>query len=157
MSPVPAAPADAVGDRLQQLVADGVAERVVDRLEVVEVDEQHDDRVGFGSGDAEGVVHAVEEQRPVGEPGELVVERAVAELAFEVALFGDVAERRHDAVDRGAAEQVGDHDVGPAPMAVDVQQRRLELDGVAVAELRAAARNWFATLPRSSSATTSTR
>ena len=135
MSPVPAARADAVGDRLQQLVADGVAERVVDRLEVVEVDEQHDDRVGLGPGDAQGVVHAVEEQRPVGEPGQLVVEGAVAELAFEVALFGDVAERGDDAVDGGAAEQVGDDDGGLAPLAVGVQQRRLELDRAAVAEL----------------------
>ena len=127
--------ADAIGDGLQQLVADGVAERVVDRLEVVEVDEQHDDRVGLGTGDAQGVVHAVEEQRPVGEPGQLVVEGAVAELALEVALLGDVAERGDDAVDGGAADEVGDDDGRLAELAVGVDQRRLELDRAAVAEL----------------------
>ena len=37
----PQARAQARGDRDQQLVAGGVAEAVVDRLEVVEVDEQH--------------------------------------------------------------------------------------------------------------------
>ena len=37
-----------------------------------------------------------------------------------------------------SAEQVGDHDVGPAAMAVDPQQRRLELDGVAAAGLEQA-------------------
>ena len=127
--------ADAIGDGLQQLVADGVAERVVDRLEVVEVDEQHDDRVGLGTGDAQGVVHAIEEQRPVGEPGELVVEGTVAELAFEVALLGDVAERGDDPVDRGATDEVGDDDRRLAELAVGVDERRLELDRAAVAEL----------------------
>ena len=67
--------ADAVGHRLQHMVADRVTELVVDALEVVEVDEQHDHRVTFGSGNAERVVHAVEEQRPIGEIGELVVVR----------------------------------------------------------------------------------
>ena len=36
----------ALGDRLQQRVADLVAERVVDVLEAVEVEEQHRDRAG---------------------------------------------------------------------------------------------------------------
>ena len=135
VSPVPASAADAIGDGLQQLVADGVAEGVVDRFEVVEVDEQHDHRVGLGARHPQGVIHAIEEQRPVGEPGQLVVEGAVAELALEVALLGDVAERGDDAVDGGAAEEVGDDHGRLAVLAVGVDQRRLELDRAAVAEL----------------------
>ena len=127
--------ADPVGDGLQELVADGMAEGVVDRLEVVEVDEQHDHRVGLGPRDAQGVIHAVEEQRPVGEPGQLVVEGAVAELALEVALLGDIAEGGDDAVDGGAADEVGDDHGRLAVLAVGVEQRGLELDRATVAEL----------------------
>ena len=124
------------------------------RFEVVEVDEQHDHRVGLGARHPQGVVHAIEEQRPVGEPGQLVVEEAVAELALEVALLGDVAERGDDAVDGSAADEVGDDHGRLAVLAVGVNQRRLELDRAAVAELDEPFR-WDHALSRSSSLTTS--
>ena len=72
--------ADPVGDRLQELVTDSVSERIVDRLEIVEIDEQHDNRIGLRSSDPQRVVDAVEVERTVGEPGQLVVECAVAQL-----------------------------------------------------------------------------
>ena len=56
-------------DRPQQRVAGGVAERVVDVLEVVDVDER--DRSGRAGGAA--ARELVAEPAPVGEPGELVV------------------------------------------------------------------------------------
>ena len=55
--------AQATGDRLQQLVADLVAEAVVDRLEVVEVDEQHGDLAELGG--REPVVEDVHQVRAV--------------------------------------------------------------------------------------------
>ena len=53
--------ADALGDALEQLVADGVAEAVVDVLEVVEVEEHHDERLGGTAAAAQRV------RQPVGE------------------------------------------------------------------------------------------
>ena len=71
-----------VGDDAQQLVADGVAEGVVDALEAVEVDEHRRD-VGAAvvTGVQEHLLGAVHDQRAVREAGERVVQRLVAELA----------------------------------------------------------------------------
>ncbi len=78
--------AQALGDRDQQLVADRVAERVVDGLEVVDVDEQHGDgRIGLG----ERLVDAVDEQRAVGQTRERVVVGLVLELVLELAQLPD--------------------------------------------------------------------
>ena len=52
----------------EQAVAGGVSERVVDRLEVVEVHEQHRDGVGFTRQPLQRVLDPVPEQRTVGEP-----------------------------------------------------------------------------------------
>ena len=61
-----------------------MAEAVVDRLEVVEVDEQDGQPAAAPRcGSDERVLEAVDEQRPVGEPGQRVVERLVAELVLE--------------------------------------------------------------------------
>ena len=113
--------AQALGDRDEQLVADRVAERVVDGLEVVDVDEQHGDgRIGL----RERLVDAVDEQRAVGQPGQRVVVGLVLELALELAQLPD---RLLEAVvlerDRGVGGErleqpqvgVGEvaHDAGP--------------------------------------------
>ena len=114
------------GDRHQQLVAGGVAEAVVDGLEVVEVDEQHRE-LAAPVGDRG--LDLVGEQRSVGEVRERVVVGLVVELLLEdrqlhdglleaVVLERDarvagerveqsqvvVVERAHD------AEAVGEHD-----------------------------------------------
>ena len=75
-----------VGDAAQQLVADGVAERVVDALEVVEVDEHHGDLARRAR--LERLAHLLAEQRAVGEPGQRVVLRLVLELFLQVAELG---------------------------------------------------------------------
>ena len=63
----------------QQLVAGVVAERVVDDLEVVEVEEEHARRSARSRpARASQCVEAVEQQRAVGQPGERVVQRLVA-------------------------------------------------------------------------------
>ena len=76
----------APGDGLQQLVADRVAERVVDRLEVVEV--QEEDRV-VAPARGEQLAEPVEEERAVGQPGQRVVEGLVLEAALQLAQLGD--------------------------------------------------------------------
>ena len=73
---------DALGDGHQQAVADEVAERVVDELEAVEVAEQHGaaELVLVAARALEAELQAVEEERAVGQPGQGVVERVVAQL-----------------------------------------------------------------------------
>ena len=60
-----------------------MSERVVDRLEVVEVHEQHRDGVGFTRQPLQRVLDPVPEQRTVGEPGDRVVEGLMGELFLE--------------------------------------------------------------------------
>ena len=118
MSPSRRHASEALGDRDEQLVAGGVAEAVVDRLEVVEVDEQHREvAVACAPTRAERVLDAVAEQRLVGEAGERVVERLVGELVLEPLALGDVAEAPHP----------------PDDLAVDALRHRVALEDPPVA------------------------
>ena len=65
-----------------------MAERVVDRLEVVEVDEQND-RTTAALWRGAGVGHTLQEERPVGEAGQRVVIGLVAQLLLQL---GQLAE-----------------------------------------------------------------
>ena len=65
---------ETAGDRHQQFVADLVAEGVVDGLELVEVDEQHRDDAFAAVQTRDRLLGAVEQQQPVGELGERVVD-----------------------------------------------------------------------------------
>ena len=60
-----------------QVVADGVAERVVDDLEPVKVEEEHRHRTGPAPRSGEGLTQLIHEQPTVGQPGQRVVQRAV--------------------------------------------------------------------------------
>ena len=62
------------GDRDQQLVAGGVAEAVVDRLEVVEVEEQRGHRARAAARPARAASAALDEPAAVGQAGQRVVE-----------------------------------------------------------------------------------
>ena len=68
------------GDGLQQLVAGGVPERVVDGLEVVEIDEQGRDLRLAARAAREHLLDAIEDQRPVRQAGQRVVRRQEREL-----------------------------------------------------------------------------
>ena len=68
--------AQPLGDLDQQRVADGVAEAVVDALEVVEVDEHDRDRL---AGRGQHRLQALAEQRAVGQPGQRIVPGVVAQ------------------------------------------------------------------------------
>ena len=73
------------GDGDEQRVADGVAERVVDDLEVVHVDEHHAERAGAVRELAAQPLH---EHQPVRQPGERVVVGLMMELLLERAQLG---------------------------------------------------------------------
>ena len=110
-------------DRLEQLVAGTVPERVVDVLETVEVDEQRGGRHVVASCPGQHRVDPVEDEHAVGETGQRVVERlmpdafqqpgiadggggltrqreqATGEVGISPQPFGIVRDRRHDAAD----------------------------------------------------------
>ncbi len=78
-------------DDREEIVSRGVPQAVVDRLEVVEVDEEHRDEPGRAARQLERVLHPVDEEQAVREPGERVVERLVGELLLERAPLRDIA------------------------------------------------------------------
>ncbi len=97
----------AVGEPRQQAVAGGVPERVVDLLEVVDVEEQHGDRGVVAPRTVQSDAEAVEEQRPVGQPGQRVVERAVRELRLQALSL----DRVHHRAPQQRRRQLGPHQV----------------------------------------------
>ena len=84
----------------QQAVAPFVPEGVVDRLEVVEVEEQDSDRLVGAPQLVERHLQAIHEEVPVGQPGQLVVRRLIAEQLAGDVLVGDVLHDAADADDR---------------------------------------------------------
>ncbi len=117
---------EALGDLQQHGVAGGVAEAVVDRLEVVEVHEDHGQPGALAPCARERVAHALDEQRAVGEVRHGVVEGLVRELLLERLALAHVAAVEHDAVDVLVVEQVGVEDLELADAAVDVAHAALE-------------------------------
>jgi hypothetical protein len=72
------------GDRDEQLVAGVMADAVVHHLEVVEVDEEHGKELGrVAPGALNGLAQPLREEGPVGQPGERVVLRGVAQLPLD--------------------------------------------------------------------------
>ena len=114
-----------LADLTEHQVAGGVAERVVDRLEVVEVHEQHRNGVAAARLELERVLDAILEQCPVGEAGDGVVERLVRELLFERLPFGDIADVEHDAAHVLVVQQVRAHGLGVEPEIVLVTEAEL--------------------------------
>ena len=74
-------------------VAGAVAERVVDDLEVVEVEEQDGRARPAALAAGEGALDVVAEQDPVRQAGQRIVERVVAELRLEDLAVGRVDEQ----------------------------------------------------------------
>ena len=94
---------DAPGERDQQVVADRVAEAVVDELEAVDVQEQHR---AAGLRDRAATrcriwLTPVHEQGPVGQAGERVVQRVVLEAQLGDAAVGDVRQRARPSASGG--------------------------------------------------------
>jgi len=75
----------------EHLVAGMVAERVVDPLEVVEVDEAHRHPGRSPLERREDLLEAIEHRHPIDEPGQVVVHRQVGERLLGGDLGGDVA------------------------------------------------------------------
>ena len=114
----------------QQLVAGAVAERVVDDLEAVEVDQQQRDLVAEAAAVLERPLGAPDQLAPVRQAGERVEVGEVADPVFGDAPVGHVL---HDA---GVAEQVAV--LVELGLGLDVD------DAVAAVEQASSARRWRA-------------
>ena len=94
----------------QQQVADVVAARVVERLEVIQVDEEHGPVAAGAGARRERVLHAILQQTPVGQLGERVVEGEAADFLLGRAAVAHVVQRtdqmRDLALDRGDRGEV---------------------------------------------------
>ena len=120
-------------DRDQQPVSRLVAERVVDELEAVEVEEEDGGRRlrGGALGTADRLVEAVEEEHAVRQAGEGVVHRVVLEALLGLLAVGDIGLAADDP--RGVTLGVADgHAAGehPAVAAVAVLDPVLLLEVV---------------------------
>ncbi len=75
------------GDLLQQQIADGVSQAVVDHLEAIEVDVEDGEPPAIARGAGDRLTEPIEEQLPVRQPGQRVVVREVRQRGL--ASLGD--------------------------------------------------------------------
>ncbi len=75
---------EAMAERAQQLVRRLVAARIVDELEVVEIEEQHADEVLPGFGGLKGFAQGFHQPRAVGQAGQRIVGGLVAQLVLDL-------------------------------------------------------------------------
>ncbi len=122
------------GDR-EQPVAHPVAQAVVHRLEVVDVEEDQRELLLVAPRERERVRHPVEEERAIRETGELIVERLVRELRLQRLAVAHVARVHDDAPHRRLVHQVREGHLDRAPAAVRVpaaplhgRERRVRLE-----------------------------
>ena len=92
-------------------VAGVVSERVVDELEVVEVEQQQRDLRAVVVRRVDGFTERVHEHGAVGQAGEGVVHPCLCELLLEHAAFGEVAGDRAVVLDRAVGASVRDDDL----------------------------------------------
>ncbi len=123
---------------LQQPVAGFVPLRVVDVLEVVEVDHEHREPFLGAPRERERVLDAVAEQAPVGEQRQGIVERELAQLVLERLSLGDVAQVQREPLHGGVVEQVAaDALQDEAPrLGADRDLHRADRDAVGRGNLR---------------------
>jgi hypothetical protein len=88
--------AEPAGNFLQQRIADRMAERVVDFLEMIEIEAEHRELVATLD-EPQRLLELFAEQRPVRQIGQRVVARHVRNLFLGLRPFGDVLERRDPA------------------------------------------------------------
>ena len=77
-----------------------MAEAVVHGLEPVEIEEQHRGRPTAALGAAQRVGHPVDEQGPVGDARQRIMERLAGEFGLQVLTFGDVVDEGAEGVAR---------------------------------------------------------
>ena len=129
--------AQALGHQLQQQVALLVTQRVVEHLEVVQVDE-HQRAFARARRVGQRRVQPVHEQLAVGQLGEGVVEGQVLDLLFGQLALGDVAAHRHPVGELALLVPHGrDVQVHPERLAVLLVVDQVDARGTPLLERRA--------------------
>ncbi len=85
-----------VGHTLDDLVAGGEAQGIVDQLEPVEIDQHHGEQLAGATRPLDRLGHAVVEQEPVGQAGQRVVVGEAAQGLLGLLAAGQVAHHQHD-------------------------------------------------------------
>ena len=119
--------ANCVGDPAQHGVARGMPVGVVDLLEPVEIDEEHRGAPAGALRVRQGLLDAVDEQRPVRQAGQRVVRRLLGQRGLRVLQVGHplglgLAEPGDLAVLGLLGAQVGEREAGEV-VAVDLERR----------------------------------
>ena len=134
---VPHAALQPLGDGLQQQVANAVAESVVDRLELIEVQKQQSNLGSFPLPLGDGTAQAVVEQGAIGQTGEGVVIGQLMDFPLGL-VAGAQVDGNHQAVGGAPAQGAGgygrEQDVDFAAVRF-AQQRRQVTDGFGAEEV----------------------
>src|SRR3954471_11867769 len=85
-----------LADAAQELVADAMAERIVDRLEMVEAEYEHRHLLGVTAGAQQDVVHLLAQQIAVRQPGQAVMLGHESQPRLGALAFGGVHQRQQD-------------------------------------------------------------
>ena len=88
--------AEPAGDFLEQGVADGMTERVVDFLEMIEIEAEHRELIA-ALDEAQRLLELFPEQRPVRQIGQRVMARHMGDLLLGGLPFSDILEGRDPA------------------------------------------------------------
>ena len=120
---------DSFGHGHEQPVPGAVAHAVVDHLEAIEVDEEHDGTPARPGKGQDGLAEAVGEEYPVGKTGQCVVARLVSEGELGFLALGDVLGADQDPADLLEIGQVLEGHVDPAPCAVLALHEELVTSG----------------------------
>ena len=125
--------ADAFGGQLQQAVAGGVPQRVVDLLEQVEVEVEQRQPVAVALGVAQLLLQAVVEQATVGQAGQRIEVRLLPDQRLLRLLLRDVGQAADEAADAALRPGLG---LGlhkhPQPLAVGAQEAVLAAERAAL-------------------------
>ena len=118
----------AIGYLLQQQIAHLVPERVVDVLEAIEVDEQQSERLSGSARGDDALFQTIVEQHAVGQFGQRIARRQVADARLGRLAVGDLATGAAlaDAL-AGAVEQAHRVDQQPARFALTIDDHVLEI------------------------------
>ena len=88
---------DAPGDLLEQKIAGVMAERIVERFEVIDIDQQQRFQPATLSAVRQGLAQSLKQQPAVGQTGQRVVQRESVNRALGRLGAGDIPDRRDDA------------------------------------------------------------
>ena len=127
-------PAQSLRDPLQQRVADRRPERIVDLLEAVDLEQQHDEEASLQRVAGKHLLHTLAQLHPVRQIGERIVARHVRQLRFDAPQARDVIVRRHPSAALQGLVRDGD-DAAVAQLVQPGVAHRLARRGQALVEI----------------------